>query len=108
MNPSRGSGSEGGTALGTGSARDGEPRGGLARGLAWTYHAMPHLTGLEFIGEATRIRPGMATLMITGRGASERSEVLVTHGVKRILPKPYDVNELRTVLRDLLPDATRS
>ena len=69
-------------------------------------NTMPHLAGLEFIGEVTRIRPGIATLMVTGHGSSVSPETLVTHGVKRVLPKPYDVDELRGVLRELLADPT--
>ena len=67
---------------------------------------MPHLTGLEFIGEVTRLRPDIATLMVTGHGRSLSPEDLVTHGVKRVLPKPYDADELRGVVRDLLGDQT--
>ena len=67
---------------------------------------VPCSTGLEFIREVTRIRPDIPTLMVTGHGRSVSPEDLVTHGAKRVLPKPYDVDELHGVVRDLLGDQT--
>lgn len=63
---------------------------------------MPHMSGLELVKALKALRPELPVLMVTGYGSDLSSEVLASHGVNRVLLKPFEAAELKSALSELL------
>ena len=66
---------------------------------------MPRMNGKDLRDEISELRPGIATLFISGYTA----DVIAPHGIleenTRILNKPFSLNTLAAKLREVLTDA---
>ena len=62
--------------------------------------AMAEMTGLEVIGEAQKIEPGLPIILATGY--AEIDPLHGATGVSRILRKPFRIDQLSDALRELL------
>jgi response regulator RpfG family c-di-GMP phosphodiesterase len=65
-------------------------------------HKMPGMSGLELLEAASRMRPGAARLLISGWPDAIPEERLAAIGVRALIPKPWNDDELKRVLADAL------
>lgn len=70
--------------------------------LVVTDNTMPHLIGLELVRRIHEIRPDVPVMMVSGIGEVMSIDELRERGVRRLLPKPYASNELRTLALELI------
>ena len=63
---------------------------------------MPGITGLEMAAEVRRMAPQLPIALITGIAGILEAEAVAQAGITRILPKPFDLNELANWLQSLL------
>jgi len=75
--------------------------------LVITDNNMPHLPGIDFARAITKVRPGIPVLMVSGNGESHDQATLTGHGVRRLIQKPYSLEELKAAVIDLV-NASRS
>jgi PAS domain S-box-containing protein len=73
-----------------------------------TDNTMPHMTGLQLVEKILYLRPSLPVLMVSGIGETMSIEALKERGVKRLLSKPYESNDLKTAVRELLDQAASS
>lgn len=66
---------------------------------------MPLMSGLETLSELKKINPELIVLMMTAYCDLDVVEQAKKIGVKHYIVKPFDVNELRLLVRGLLVDA---
>jgi PAS domain S-box-containing protein len=67
-----------------------------------TDYWMPGLTGVELARAMTRIRPGLAVVMLTGYAADLSDDALADAGIGRVHRKPAPVHELASAIRAVL------
>jgi PAS domain S-box-containing protein len=70
--------------------------------LIVTDNTMPHMTGLNFVAAAQRIRADVPTLMVSGIAEVMEAEELHARGVTELLSKPYDPLALEAAVARLL------
>jgi PAS domain S-box-containing protein len=63
---------------------------------------MPGMSGWEVVHEARRIRPGIRTLLLTGWAATLDPEEIRRNGVDQTLKKPFEMDEILRMVRDIL------
>ena len=63
---------------------------------------MPGMSGIELFARADEIRPGTPKILITGWTESISPAELERLGVRAMLPKPWDDQELKKTLRKVL------
>lgn len=70
--------------------------------LVITDKIMPRMTGFSFADRIRRIRPGMPVLMCTG--FAEKSDFAKARdaGIRKVLSKPYNVNDIAAAVREAL------
>jgi len=73
--------------------------------LLVTDNTMPRLSGLELAEEASRIRPALPVLMVSGLAKMRLEDV--PDFVTRVLAKPHSGDELIQAVADLLPARRR-
>ena len=66
---------------------------------------MPLMSGLETLLELRKINPELTVLMMTAYGDLGVVEQAKKNGAKHYIVKPFDVNELRLLVRGLLVEA---
>lgn len=66
---------------------------------------MPVMGGPETFEKLREVRPDARIIVMSGYGADERSDRLLSHGALAFLPKPFDVNELLGAVRSALTPA---
>ena len=66
---------------------------------------MPGSTGVQFLREAMRRRPGAARMIITGSTEAIPPEELRAAGVCALITKPWDDARLKATLRRALDEA---
>jgi CheY-like chemotaxis protein len=71
--------------------------------LVLTDNMMPRLTGMQLAKLATRMRPGIPVILCTGYGEELEPRALEAAGVRALLRKPVEPEELREALRAALP-----
>jgi len=64
---------------------------------------MPGITGLSLARELSAARPGLPVVLYTGNGEHLRREDLAAAGVRAVLAKPVEPDQLHGLLRSLLP-----
>ena len=69
--------------------------------LIITDYTMPNLTGMDFIKEVRRIRPGMPVMLCTGFSEKVTPETIKDLGIE-LLMKPYGVRQISEVVRRVL------
>ncbi|MEW5762452.1 MAG: response regulator [Bacillota bacterium] len=67
---------------------------------------MPGMNGLEMLAEIQRIAPGIPVILITAYGELSSTQEAERVGVRRLLIKPFDINDLRAVVRRLLAEVS--
>lgn len=65
---------------------------------------MPVMNGLETLEEIRKIDPDMPVLMMTAYGELEVVEMAKKLGVRHYIIKPFDLNEVRLLVKALLVD----
>ncbi|NBC22760.1 MAG: PAS domain S-box protein [Gammaproteobacteria bacterium] len=68
--------------------------------LLVTDNTMPRMSGLELAEEATRIRPALPVLMVSGLARMRLEDV--PEFITRVLPKPHSGDELIRVVAELM------
>jgi PAS domain S-box-containing protein len=67
---------------------------------------MPGLTGLEFAARASRIKPSIPVILMTGYYANLSESQLKSAGVSEIMMKPVDLKSLSVVIDQVLKKKT--
>jgi PAS domain S-box-containing protein len=70
--------------------------------LVITDNNMPHLAGIELAAAVTKLRPSIPVLMVSGNSEAFEPATLTKHGVRRLIQKPYLLDELKAAVADLL------
>lgn len=65
---------------------------------------MPVMNGLETLRELRKVNPDIPVLMMTAYGELEVVEGAKKLGVKHYLIKPFDLNEVRLLVKGILVD----
>jgi response regulator RpfG family c-di-GMP phosphodiesterase len=60
---------------------------------------MPGMSGLALLAEVVRRRPSARRLLITGWPEEIPPEQVEALGIRAVLPKPWDEQELKAILR---------
>jgi len=69
-------------------------------------YQLPGMTGLEVIMEAKKTAPDIASIIMTGVGSEQTFIDSITLGkVDFYLPKPFSLNEVKTVISVVLKEA---
>ena len=63
---------------------------------------LPGVSGLDVLAAFRARRPGVPIVMISGYATNETAERVGTAGATAFLPKPFDEEELRTLVRHAL------
>jgi DNA-binding NtrC family response regulator len=63
---------------------------------------MPGMTGLEAIREIKAIRPQIPVIVVTAFGTTDRLIEAMKQGAFEYLEKPFDIEKMRTVIREAL------
>jgi DNA-binding NtrC family response regulator len=63
------------------------------------------MTGLELLEHARRVDPDLAVLMITAYGSEKVAVEAMKRGASDYLPKPFDNDELRVIVRKVMETA---
>ena len=66
-------------------------------------YTMPGITGLNLARELTAAHPGLPVVLYTGNSDRLRKEDLAAAGVRTVLAKPVEPDQLHGVLKGLLP-----
>ncbi len=64
---------------------------------------MPGMSGVETLYEIRKIKPDIPVVLMTAYEELEIMEEAEKLGVKRYLCKPFDIDELRALTRQLIP-----
>jgi PAS domain S-box-containing protein len=70
--------------------------------LLITDNAMPRMSGLELVEQVRAIRPDLPILMVSRVGASLSIDTLKERGVDRVLAKPYESADLKSIVKELI------
>ena len=70
--------------------------------LVLTDQKMPGMSGMTLLGEVARRQPAAARLLITGWTEAVPPEDLRALDVKGLIPKPWQDDQLKQLLRDAL------
>lgn len=62
---------------------------------------MPGMNGWDLLAHARRLYPAIATVLMTGWGYQYDSTMAQSRGVDLILPKPFEMQDLRTAIANL-------
>jgi len=62
---------------------------------------MPGMNGLEALQEIKKVRESIPVVMMTAYGELEIVAEAMKLGIQRYVTKPFDINELRDIVRDL-------
>ena len=65
-------------------------------------HKMPGMSGLELLARASSKQPSAGRILITGWTEEVPPEELAAVGVRALLPKPWDNEDLKATLRAAL------
>ncbi len=76
--------------------------------LVITDQTMPKLTGLQLAKLVTRMRPGTPVILCTGYGEDLQPRELQAAGVRTLLSKPVEPEQLREQLRAALPTRNKA
>lgn len=68
--------------------------------LILTDQKMPGMSGLEFLAQVATRYPEVARLLITGWPEEIPADEIERLGIRALIPKPWDDQELRSVLRE--------
>jgi response regulator RpfG family c-di-GMP phosphodiesterase len=68
--------------------------------LVLTDQKMPGMSGIEFLAQVAVRYPEVARLLITGWPEEIPPEQVERLGIRALIPKPWDDQELRAVLRE--------
>lgn len=71
--------------------------------LVITDFDMPHLSGLALCDQLHGLRPELPIVMVTGYDRRTSGERIANLGVRAVLPKPINKNDLLNTIRRLLP-----
>jgi CheY-like chemotaxis protein len=71
--------------------------------LVITDFDMPHLSGLALCDQLHGLRPDLPIVMVTGYDRRTSGERIADLGVRAVLPKPINKNDLLNTVRRLLP-----
>jgi two-component system response regulator (stage 0 sporulation protein F) len=63
---------------------------------------MPGLSGLETLREINKFAPGIPVILITAYGEVSDAEEAERMGVRCLIIKPFDLNEVRAAVRRVL------
>lgn len=63
---------------------------------------MPGLSGLETLREINKLSPGIPVILVTAYGEVSDPEEAERMGVRCLIIKPFDLNEVRAVVRRVL------
>jgi DNA-binding NtrC family response regulator len=63
-------------------------------------YRLPDSTNLHLLARIRKLLPGSAVVMMTAYGTSEVTNEALSLGACRVLAKPFDMNELDSVVRD--------
>lgn len=67
---------------------------------------MPFMNGLETLRELRKIGPEVPVLMMTAYGELEVVESAKKMGVRHYITKPFDLNEVRLLVKGILLEST--
>jgi CheY-like chemotaxis protein len=70
--------------------------------LLITDQTMPGMTGMELAAEVLRIRQDTPIILCTGFSKENVREMAATIGIRKILSKPFILQELASSVRDAL------
>jgi two-component system cell cycle sensor histidine kinase/response regulator CckA len=70
--------------------------------LVITDNNMPHLPGIQFASAITKVRPTIPILMVSGNSETHDPATLTDKGVRRLIQKPYSIEELKTAVAELI------
>lgn len=59
-----------------------------------TDYRMPGMDGLELANEVRRTRPRLPVVMVTAYRDSDMEEVALEQGIRQVVHKPFDIEEL--------------
>lgn len=76
--------------------------------LLITDQTMPDMTGMELAAEVLRVRPDIPIILCTGFSKENVREMAATIGIRKILSKPFIMQELASSVRDALDQNRRS
>jgi response regulator RpfG family c-di-GMP phosphodiesterase len=65
-------------------------------------HKMPGMSGLEMLAKIGQMHPETVRLLITGWAEAVSPDELAAVGVSALIPKPWDDQELKGILRSHL------
>ncbi|NOZ76381.1 MAG: response regulator [Euryarchaeota archaeon] len=65
---------------------------------------MPGIGGMDILGEAKRVSPGTAVIMITGFATVESAVEAMKQGARDYITKPFDPGDLKAILRDVVEE----
>ena len=68
--------------------------------LVLTDQKMPGMSGLEFLAEVASRYPNVARLVITGWPEEIPPDQIELLGIRALIPKPWDDQQLKSVLRE--------
>ena len=68
-----------------------------------TDQSMPRLTGMQLARLVSRMRPGIPVILCTGYGEDLKPRALEEAGVRMLAQKPVEPQQLRELLRTVLP-----
>lgn len=69
---------------------------------------MPGMNGMEMVREIQKIAPGIPAILITAYGELSDPQEAERIGVRELIIKPFDINELRAAVRRLLAEVADS
>ncbi|MDP0497482.1 MAG: response regulator [Verrucomicrobiota bacterium JB024] len=72
--------------------------------LIITDETMPGMTGMDFIREVLKLRPGQRIILTTGYSAKLTPEVIEDAGISALLPKPHSIHVLGTLVSKVLKE----
>jgi len=63
---------------------------------------MPGMSGLELAGKVHDSKPEMPIAMITGWGTQLNEDEIALKGIKSVLPKPFHLKDIKTLVNELV------
>jgi DNA-binding NtrC family response regulator len=67
-----------------------------------TDHKMPQMSGLELLTAVSERRPEVARLLITGWPEAIPADRISAIGIRALIPKPWEDEQLKKILREAL------
>jgi DNA-binding NtrC family response regulator len=87
-------------------AQDGEEASAMLASwhpdLVLTDLYMPKIDGRGLLEHVRRVLPGTPVIVLSGRGTAEAVRLTAGMGASGVFPKPVQVDELLTLIRDLI------